>query len=364
MIQDTPVSEQSVPDPNGLRASIRTLGPAGPQVPATDGNKANRVPAAQGLTEIRPIAAENLYWMGRHLQRAEDTARLLRATAQSCLDASSERCVGWEALPIVMGLDHHLHRHAGEAEVTRLLIEDDGNPGAIIPSLRRGRENAFRCRDDLPPEVWEATESFSLDITRRGTDGSQEGARDEFLTTVIRQRHYLSGLLRETMLRNAAYQFVRIGELLERADMTSRILDLVTAADPVGSDSTPLGHESLWQYVLKALSAEQAYRRQVGARVEPQRVLTFLFDDGRFPRALRHVLTSMEARLSTLPDPSRPLRALRRAERLLKRQADTAHPETLHDLLDALQIRIAEVHNAITDRYFQGDAKPNRADGS
>lgn len=363
MIQDTPGSEQRVPDPNGVRASVRTLGPTGPHTPAAEGSKVSRVPAARGLTHVRAIAAENLYWMGRHLERAEDTARLLRATAQTCLDTSSESCVGWEALPTVMGLDH-LPRQTGAAEVTRLLIEDDSNPGAIIPSLRRGRENAFRSRDHLPPEVWEATESLSFDITRRGTDGWQEGALDEFLTTVIRQRHYVSGLMHETMHRNAAYQFVRIGEMLERADMTSRTLDLATAANPVGSDSAPLGNESLWQYILKALSAEQAYRQQVGARVEPQRVLTFLFDNDHFPRALRHVLTSLEARLSTLPDPSRPLRALRQAERLLKRQADAAHPETLHDLLDALQIRIAEMDNAIADRYFQGDANPNRADGS
>lgn len=295
-------------------------------------------------------AAENLYWMGRQIERAENTARLVNATTQVLLDSPSGIEIGWSALLRVMGL-HEMHSGETEAEVVHLLLRDEKNIGSVVMSLRHARENARTLRELLPREVWEQINNLHLRAPGIMTSAQERVHRHKALREVIDGRHMLTGLLNETMSHDAAFQFIRLGVLLERADMTTRIVDISSAVDCIAP--CELGMETTWISILKALSAFQMYRRHVDVRISPRRVVLFLFTNDRFPRALRYCLDSMESVLSELPDPVDPLRAVRQTARLLAQvDGSMTAPDGLHHLIDDIQHRLGEVHNAIGEKYF------------
>ncbi len=296
--------------------------------------------------------AENLYWMGRQLERAENTARLVNATTQVLLDSPTGIELGWDELTRVMGFPST--QGVTEADVVHLFLLDQDNPGSIVVSLRQARENARSLREVLPREAWEQLNSLHLRAPALMTAALERSRRDAALREVVDARLLLAGLLNETMSHDAAFQFLRLGALLERADMTSRIVDISSAVACTAPGG--LGMETTWISILKALSGFQMYRRHKNVRISPKAVVSFLFSDPRFPRAIRYCLENIESILAELPDPADPLRSARQTARLL---AKVEHSMELNDglpvLIDEIQQRLCELHNAIHEHYF---AKP------
>ncbi len=213
--------------------------------------------------------AENLYWMARYLERAENTARLINSTTQVLLDLPREAHFGWDVVIQVAGLDNLFHEHHPEADensVIRFLILDEHNPSAIVSCIRNARENSRTFREVLPREFWERVNGLYLYIQRnaaRTTHGRAE--RFEVLNEIIERRQSLVGLLMGSMSHDVGYQFLKLGRNLERADMTTRIVD-VNSAVLLPRDQAvaePL-LARLWMSTLTALSAYQMYRRHVG----------------------------------------------------------------------------------------------------
>jgi uncharacterized alpha-E superfamily protein len=299
--------------------------------------------------------AENLYWMGRQLERAENTARLVNATTQVLLDSPAGIELGWDELTRVMGFPDTVG--VTEAEVVHLLLLDQDNPGSIVVSLRHARENARSLREVLPREVWEQLNNLHLRAPALMTAALDRSRRHAALREVVEARLMLFGFLSETMSHDVAFSFMRMGAMLERADMTSRIVDISSAVACTAPGG--LGMETTWISILKALSAFQMYRRHKNVRISPKPVVGFLFSDSRFPRAIRYCLDNIESILSELPDPADPLRATRQAARLLSK---VEHSMDLDDglpmLIDDVQQRLCEVHNAIQESYF---SKPKPA---
>lgn len=293
--------------------------------------------------------AENLYWMGRHLERAENTARLINATTQVLLDSPAGIELGWAGLIRVMGLSNQ--GDASEVQVVRTLLLDQDNSGSVLMSLRHARENARTLREVLPREVWERINAIYLRAPELTSAAMERSRRHAALSEVIDARLLLSGLLAETMSHDAAYLFIRLGTLLERADMTSRIVDLSSAI--VSATPDGLGLETAWISILKALGAFQMYRRHEDVRIVPRRVVAYLFDDRRFPRAVRFCLEGVEGIVAEFPQPRETLRAARQAARLLSRlsrQADSL--DRLPIWIDELQRHLADIHFAIQECYF------------
>ena len=296
--------------------------------------------------------AENLYWMGRQLERAENTARLVNATAQVLLDSPAGIELGWDELARVMGFADA--SGLSEHEVTHRLLLDGDNLGSIVLSLRAARENARSLREVLPREVWEQLNALHLRAPALMMAAMDRAQRHAALREVVDARLQIAGLLNETMSHDAAFQFLRMGVLLERADMTSRIIDISSAV--VTTAPGGLGMETTWVSILKALSAFQMYRRHEDVRISPRRVVRFLFADPRFPRAIRYCLDGIESVLAELPDPADPLRATRQAARLLGQvEQSMAQDHGLPMLIDEVQRRLGDVHCAINERFF---AKP------
>ena len=293
--------------------------------------------------------AENLYWMGRQLERAENTARLVNATTQVLLDSPVGIELGWDELTRVMGFPRT--QGVTENQVVQLLLLDQDNLGSIVVSLRQARENARSLREVLPREAWEQLNALHLRAPALMMAALDRSRRDKALREVIEARLMLAGLLNETMSHDAAFQFLRMGALLERADMTTRIVDISSAVVTTAPDG--LGMETTWVSILKALSAFQMYRRHKDVRISPKRVVSFLLSDSRFPRAVRYCLENIEGILAELPDPADPLRATRQAARLLSRVEHSMEQDGgLPVLIDEVQRRFCDVHNAIHERYF------------
>jgi uncharacterized alpha-E superfamily protein len=302
--------------------------------------------------------AENLYWMARYLERAENTARLINSTTQVLLDLPREAKFGWDVVVKVAGLDqlfHELHPQADETSVIRFLILDEHNPSAIVSCIRNARENSRTFREVLPREFWERINSLHLYIQRaaaRTTHG--RGERFEVLNEIVDRRQSIAGLLAGCMSHDVAFQFIRLGESIERADMTTRIVDVNSAvllpSDGVVSRAVL---ERLWMGTLKALSAYQMYRRHVGVHITGSEVVHFLLTDQQFPRSVVHGLSEVEGALAALPSSGDAMKALRTAwRRLIGLRFDDLAPVVLHDYLDQVQADLGAIHEAIRKQYF------------
>ncbi|MDD3609009.1 MAG: alpha-E domain-containing protein [Halothiobacillaceae bacterium] len=303
--------------------------------------------------------AENLYWMGRSLERAENTARLIQATTQMTMDLPPGVVLRWSSLLSVLGIEHlapGLIEDTEEtapltAEVIHLLSVEPRNTGAILPSLRQARENARTFREMLPRDVWEAINELYLYTRTRLVPHMSARELDLTLREIVQRRLMIAGYLNETMAHDVAFQFIRLGSVLERADMTTRIIDLTTQTHVARPSTADLGIEAVWLQVLRALSAYQMYRRHVAVQVQPTSVLQYISQDAHFPRSLRHAVHEMESALGELPDNGWPLRRLREFARLLDRREPLA-PVSLHAHLDELQLGLSRVHDALRERYF------------
>ena len=178
--------------------------------------------------------AENLYWMPRYLERAENTARLINATTHVLLDlAPAGRSFGWAVLIKVAGdwirCSASIIRGHDEASIMRFLINDEHNPSSILSCMRCARENSRTLREVLPPVAWERINSLYLLVNRRSADAVDRTRRYPLLDEVIERRQAVIGLLSDSMSHDVAFQFIKLGRYLERADMTTRILDINAA---------------------------------------------------------------------------------------------------------------------------------------
>lgn len=328
-------------------------------------------------------AAENLYWMARYLERAENTARLINSTTHVLLDLPLGATFGWANLIEIAGLDNLFQqlyigtntvppspqsspRGGGserslrelppsEEAIMRFLIEDTRNPSSILSCVQYARENTRTLREVLPAEMWERINSQYLYL-RENAAIACRSRRDRYmvLNTIIEQRHAIVGLVTGTMAHDIAYQVLKLGRNLERADMTTRILDLNSAVQfPKDNVLHEALMERIWMSTLNSLSAYQTYRRLVSMHVRSDEVVAFLLRDMRFPRSVDHCLGEMESCFKLMPK-SQQLQQLAAQLRhqLAQNHTNGLGAAALHEYLDKLQAELGEIHNALTQQYF------------
>jgi uncharacterized alpha-E superfamily protein len=301
--------------------------------------------------------AENIYWMARYIERAENTARLISVTTNLILDLPRSANVGWEPILEIMGSDELYHDHyetADERSILRFIIADQANPGSIVSSLQLARENARTIRDIIPRETWESINDLFLVAKSNAQSGIARKNRHSYLQKIILGAQTITGQLAGTMYHDVGYDFLRMGRNLERADMTTRIID-VRSADLLESE-----HESLtpyeniqWMSVLKSVTGYQMYRRIVRIRVRRPDVLKFLLQERKFPRAFYHAICEVEDCLEHMPRN----KACIKQDKLLQKTVLAANPDKLkqaelHKFIDKLQLGLITLHNAITETYF------------
>lgn len=314
--------------------------------------------------------AENLYWMARYLERAESTARLINATTQVLLDLPRGASFGWEVLIKVAGLDTEFNEHyakATEQNIMRFLISDDRNPGAIVSCVRRARENSRTLREVMPQLAWERINALYHFINENASKAVPRKQRQAVLDELIERRQSVVGLLADCLAQDVGSHFIVLGRNIERADMTSRILD-ISAAVLVPRQQVPEDPSIglLWMGVLKSLNAYQTYRRYCSVHVSDSRVVDYLLKNPKFPRAVQCCLDEIEHCLKELPHNTVPLKVFRVAQRRLQgMKLDNLSAALRHEYLEAVQQDLAHIHGQLAREYFhlhlQAQPDPRRA---
>lgn len=301
--------------------------------------------------------AESIYWVGRYAERAENTARLVNLNMNLMLDMPRRSRPSWDNMVKITGsraLYRKHYRNSDERTVVRFLLVDRRNPGSMLNSLALARENARTVRDIIPQSAWEQLNLLYL-ATREGAEqGINRKNRFEYLDHVIRGVQALNGLLSSIMLHDAGYSFLRMGRSLERADMTTRIIDELAAATADANPMVEAENSLRWMGLLKTLSAIQMYRREMEVAVERDPVLEFLLLSPDFPRSVLHCLNEVERCLEALPRYRIPLATTRATIDLVRSvHPETLNAEALHRHIDALQLAMVQIDDSITAAHFQ-----------
>jgi len=305
--------------------------------------------------------AERLYWMARYLERAEDTARLVSAYNHLIMDIPRGAEPGWDIMVRILDAVPTFEdqfRVASEQNVLKLIIADADAICSIPHAVRAARENVRTTRDVLPEEAWELVNELYL-FTRDSAEKSVgRRNRHAFLAEIISRCQMINGLLLSTLSRDHAYRFIKLGHLLERADMTTRVVD-VGAGDILDREGAfeaidPL----LWGSLLQALSAMSAYRRQVGPIVEKNAAVNFVFMQQNFPRSVRFCIRGIREELRPLKNNKDALRVAERIRRRLRRfEADAMTRPELHAFIDDFQAQVNALHQAVYDTWFQPETR-------
>lgn len=301
--------------------------------------------------------AENIYWLGRFIERAENTARIVSVNANLLLDLPRGLAPGWRPLVDITGANALFEEHYkdySERNVVRFLLGDERNTCSILSALAAARENCRTIRDIVPREAWELLNELYLYARGELSKGMTKGGRHTYLKYVILGNQSINGLLSGTMLHDQGFEFLHLGRFLERADMTTRIVD-VRSANLLPQEATELRpFETIqWVSVLKSMTGYQAYRRSEQVRVQRGPVLHFLFQHETFPRAVNHCVESTRLSLGKLPRNDNALRVAGRLKRTLEGVEPRAlDQQQLHTFVDDLQMAIGDLHTEIAKTWF------------
>ena len=239
--------------------------------------------------------ADHLYWMSRQMERAENLARLVRVSEEMLLDDESlgrgsaqEYWTPVLAATAMEGAFRSLYPEPRQGDAARFLTLDLRNPDSILSCIKQARENARSVRDKISDEMW--TELNALNMLVTSPEGAELLARSphSFYEKIVASSMLFDGITEATLTRDEGWNFLQLGRLLERADMTSRFLDIRSQSTAPTGDSAL---ESLqWGAVLRACSAHASYRRLHGGEISVERVVDLLLFSNEFPRSVRHCL--------------------------------------------------------------------------
>ena len=296
--------------------------------------------------------AERIYWMGRYIERAESTARLIAVHADLLMDLPVRRALDWRVLMDITGsgaLFAALYDDTTERNVVRYLTSDPRNPSSILSSLANALENMRTVRDTMPRVTFEYVNELHLFAASGLTGPLSRSRRVEVLEGITRRVQQLEGFLSSNMTHDDKWQFLRLGNHLERADMTTRIVDVRSGAASADEPFEPIQ----WRGVLRSLYGLQSYQATMQAPVEGPAVLEFLFQYDEQPRSYASCLNSVKFGLRRLPRSDRPLRTCNDIIRHVRgaNVRDLAG-DSLHAFVDACQLQLGTLHDEIASTYF------------
>jgi uncharacterized alpha-E superfamily protein len=312
--------------------------------------------------------ANSLFWMSRYIERAENTARIVDVNLQLQLDSRrlDEQQLAAYWMPIVEAtgdesLFHQLHPKPTSRSVTEFLVFQLENTNSIVSSVSQARENARMVRDQITVEMWEELNRLYLFLHSARARESWEDSPFEFLQQVKASSLHLVGVVFATVMHNEGWHFMQVGKLIERADQTTRIVDVRHRTVPLrglpGAVSETVALE--WISVLRSCSAWDAFKDLHGGDTTPLKVADFLLLNDSFPRSVRFCVEELDRALRAISGvPTR--RYSNEAERLSGRllaelefgTIEEAFNFGLHDYLDQLQLKLGTIGKSLFDAYI------------
>jgi uncharacterized alpha-E superfamily protein len=307
--------------------------------------------------------ANSIYWLNRYIERAENIARFSDVNFNMSLDMPIGMVQQWEPLIMTSGDRDLFFERYGEVtpeNVIRFLTFDEEYPNSILSCLNSARENARSVREIISSEIWEQVNSF-YHFVQDAAKSTQVINWPSFFQRVKQESHLYVGIANVTMTHNEGWHFGQMGRFLERADKTTRILDvkyfiLLPSARDIGSTLDELQ----WAALLRSASAYEMYRKQDLQRINPTAVAKFLLLDPAFPRSIRFCIHQAERSLQRITGTPKGTWC-NPAERYLGKlrsdldylMIDEVIESGLHEFLDGLQSRISAVDDCIFDMFFE-----------
>ena len=306
--------------------------------------------------------AECCFWLGRYLERAESTARVLQMTGQLALDAelAAEQC--WTSVLTIFGERQAFATRRGveaerDGEVVRdFMTWEEENSSSLLYTVSVARENARSIREVVSRECWEVLNELYLWLT--GEAGREEYTRSRFgfYQHIRRMVQLCLGLFRSTMLHDTPLDFIWLGVMLERVGQTARLLDVHHHVFSDVKSEHPVVETALWLSLLRACSGFEPFMKTYSGRVTGDAVAAFLLFETRFPRSVRYCLQSAHRYLRQLCPPDAPgpgQGSVARAAPLVEALRPEALTEvSIHDLLTRLVDETAGLCTLLSQEYF------------
>lgn len=314
--------------------------------------------------------ANAIYWLSRYIERAENYGRYINVNNNLSLDAPGIFNEQWEPILTATGDNFAFYEHYTEAtreNVIDFMTFDERNPNSIFSSISKARENARTIREILPVELWEQLNRFYLNLKKNAkSDNRQIEDPLTFFDEIRKGCQLFWGMIDSAYTRNEGYQFACLGKFIERADKTSRFLDVkyfITLNKEKNSNSP----QSLliWSAVLKSASALNMYRQQY-RNLEPAHIVKFLVLDRHFPRSLYYSVQMAERCLYEISGRRFSEGYSNAAEKAIGKlqnelqfaDVEEFYPVGMHEFLDEFQSKINGVSQAIFETYFEAKATP------
>lgn len=318
-------------------------------------------------TPMLSRVADSMYWIGRYIERAENISRLLDVMLQLVLDyeplGEAQFTATWEPIVQAAGDQEQffkLYPVADEASVSAFLTMDRRNANSIVSCVNAARENARMIRDQISGEMWEMINDLYLDLKKQDVESLGHSELAHFLARVRTGSHLFQGLTEATFFHEEGYRFLNVGKYLERADQTSRMLDIkYHIIMPEGQEVGGALDASQWIAVLRACSAFESYHRIYVADVLPWKVAEFLLLAPTFPRSLHFCLRTAGYHLRAISETAEG-HFTNEAEKLLGRlSAEITYcdigdifREGLHEFIDRVQKRLLKLNKAVFETYL------------
>jgi uncharacterized alpha-E superfamily protein len=256
--------------------------------------------------------AAHCFWLGRYLERGESTSRVLRVTYGLALDAILPPAQVWGSAVTVSGEDAaFVARHGPEGrsdgeQVQQFLTWDVEVGSSLIRSVSATRANANGIREVVSLESWEAINELYLWLSSRRAKEEYLLHRDGFYRHVRSASQLILGAIAHTMLHDNAFDFIKLGVLLERVGQTARILDVHHHA-LMQLPSNLVREETLWLSLLRACAGFEPFMKRSAGQVTPAAVAAFLILEPRFPRSILFGLHEASVSLASIRSPTDPI---------------------------------------------------------
>lgn len=305
--------------------------------------------------------ADSIYWMNRYVERAENIARFIDVNLNLSLDSPSGVAQQWEPLIRTTGdlaIFQEKYGGATAENVIRFLTFDRSYPNSIISCLNAARENARSVREIISSEMWQQINAFYHFVNDAAV--SDQLDFPTFFSEVKLASHLFAGIASATMTHNEGWHFGLMGRWLERADKTSRIVDvkyfiLLPSIRDVGTTLDQLQ----WIALLRSASAYEMYRKRGAHRITPTSVAEFLVLDREFPRSIRYCIRQTERSLHQITGTPEGTwnSSVERSLGKLRSDLDYLTIEDvmesgLHEFLDSLQLRMNDVGIKLSETFF------------
>ncbi|WP_216919806.1 alpha-E domain-containing protein [Synechococcus sp. CCAP 1479/9] len=304
--------------------------------------------------------ADSLYWINRNVERAENISRFVEVSEAMALDCPPGSAEPWLPLIEASGdrkLFDELCPVVTPDAVIHFLVREAKNPSSVLNCIANARENARQIREVMTTEMWEQINDIYWTLQE---EAFWRQPPQEQLREIRRACQLFYGITDATLSRDLSWQFSRLGRLLERADKTTRILDvkyflLLPSPEEVGG----VLDELQWISLLRSAGAYQMFRQSSQQAIEPKAVAAFLLLDPIFPRSVRYCLERISDTLriirgSSVPRPADDLECL--IGLTLAHWSFTRIDELvatgLHEAIDNFQSDLNRLHELIEARYF------------